>query len=110
MGAGILILLFVAFQLWGTKLSESASQDTLRQQFNHAQAAARAHRSPNGGDSPPTATNPATFAPGQPVPAIPPPPDGGALGIIEIPKISVNKVMVEGTGTADLRRGPGHYP
>jgi sortase A len=26
-----------------------------------------------------------------------------------IPKIGVNKAIVEGTGTADLREGPGHY-
>jgi sortase A len=35
---------------------------------------------------------------------------GDPLGKIEIPKIGVSDVFVEGTGTADLRKGPGHYP
>ena len=36
--------------------------------------------------------------------------DGDAVGRIEIPEIGVDKVIVEGTGTSDLRKGPGHYP
>jgi sortase A len=35
---------------------------------------------------------------------------GDPLGRIRIPKIGVSEVFVEGTGTADLRKGPGHYP
>jgi sortase A len=35
---------------------------------------------------------------------------GDPLGKIEIPRIGVSDVFVEGTGTADLRKGPGHYP
>ena len=36
--------------------------------------------------------------------------DGDPLGRIRMPSIGVSEVFVEGTGTADLRRGPGHYP
>jgi sortase A len=36
--------------------------------------------------------------------------EGDPLGRIRIPKIGVSAVFVEGTGTADLRNGPGHYP
>jgi sortase A len=36
--------------------------------------------------------------------------EGDPLGKIEIPEIGVSDVFVEGTGTADLRKGPGHYP
>ena len=36
--------------------------------------------------------------------------DGDPLGRIRIPRIGVDEIFVEGTGTADLRRGPGHYP
>ena len=32
-GSGVLILLFVAFQLWGTGLAESRAQDELKDQF-----------------------------------------------------------------------------
>jgi sortase A len=35
---------------------------------------------------------------------------GDALGRVRIPAVGVNAVMVEGTGTTDLREGPGHYP
>jgi sortase A len=36
--------------------------------------------------------------------------EGDPLGRIRIPRIGVSAVFVEGTGTADLRTGPGHYP
>lgn len=36
--------------------------------------------------------------------------EGDPLGRIRIPKIGVSAVFVEGTATADLRNGPGHYP
>jgi sortase A len=35
---------------------------------------------------------------------------GDAIARIEIPAIGVSEYVVEGTGTGDLRRGPGHYP
>jgi sortase A len=35
---------------------------------------------------------------------------GDPIGRIRIPTIGVSEVMVEGTNTADLRAGPGHYP
>jgi sortase A len=36
--------------------------------------------------------------------------EGDPLGRIRIPRIGVSAVFVEGTATADLRSGPGHYP
>lgn len=36
--------------------------------------------------------------------------EGDPIGRIRLPAAGVNEVMVEGTGTADLRSGPGHYP
>jgi len=35
---------------------------------------------------------------------------GDAIGKLRIPSIGVSRFMVEGTDTASLRRGPGHYP
>ncbi len=35
---------------------------------------------------------------------------GDAIGEIEIPAISLSSFVVEGTDTANLRKGPGHYP
>ena len=36
--------------------------------------------------------------------------EGHAIGRIRIPHIHASYVMVEGTGEADLKKGPGHYP
>jgi sortase A len=36
--------------------------------------------------------------------------DGQPLGRISIPSIGLSSVVVAGTGTSDLRLGPGHYP
>lgn len=36
--------------------------------------------------------------------------DGKPIGRIEIPTIDADYVVIEGTGEADLKRGPGHYP
>jgi sortase A len=35
---------------------------------------------------------------------------GDAIGRIDIPAIGVSEYVVEGTDTASLRKGPGHYP
>ena len=35
---------------------------------------------------------------------------GDPMGRIVMPAIGVSEVFVEGTGGADLRKGPGHYP
>jgi sortase A len=35
---------------------------------------------------------------------------GDAIGEIELPAIGESAFVVEGTGTDDLRKGPGHYP
>ncbi len=36
--------------------------------------------------------------------------EGDSIARIEIPKIGVSEYVVEGTDTATLRKGPGHYP
>src|SRR5438477_8105067 len=87
---GVLILLFVAYQLWGTGTSEARDQHRLRKQF------ATVSRTP--------ATVP------HPAVGPPPPPEGDAIAIIKIPKINVDKAVVQGVGTEDLKKGPGHYP
>jgi sortase A len=86
---GVLILLFVAYQLWGTGISEARDQHRLKSEFKTVQQA------------PPPASTQTT---------LPPTPEGDAVAIIDIPKISVDKAVVEGVGTEDLKKGPGHYP
>lgn len=34
---------------------------------------------------------------------------GHAFAVIRIPRLGLNAVVVQGTSTADLRKGPGHY-
>lgn len=94
---GILILLFVVYQLWGTGLYEAQQQQELKSQF---EAELQARRTTSTTDPGTTAT---TTPP-------PPPPSGDAVAVIRIPKIGVDNAVVQGTSVADLRRGPGHYP
>jgi sortase A len=35
---------------------------------------------------------------------------GAPVGRIRAPKIGLDDVIIEGTGSSDLRQGPGHYP
>jgi sortase A len=35
--------------------------------------------------------------------------EGSAFAVIHIPRIGVNAVVVQGTSTSDLEKGPGHY-
>lgn len=35
---------------------------------------------------------------------------GGAIGRIEVPSADIDYVIVEGTDTSTLKKGPGHYP
>jgi sortase A len=92
---GALTVLFVAFQLLGTNWAAARSQQALRRQIAHnlAQRSARAAGGPG--------SSALTLA--DPIP-------GGAVAILRIPRLHVDKVIVEGTSTADLMKGPGHYP
>jgi len=98
--AGILILLFVAYQLWGTGYFEARAQDNLRDDFTSQLDTVPT--TPTAAPEEPE-TTPSTAA------AIAVPLDGDPVAIIRIPKIGVDKVVVEGTTVADLRKGPGHY-
>jgi sortase A len=99
--AGTVILLFVAYQLWGTGIAESHSQSVLRSQLDH-----ELKRADRGSGSSSSTTVPGSTGPA-PTTAAPAP--GQPVGLIQIPKIGVDKVIVEGTNTDDLRQGPGHY-
>jgi sortase A len=101
---GIVILLFVVYQLFGTTLTEQHDQAALSRSF--AQAVARAHAAPVGtGDSPTVAATPTATA-GDLSPSTP---TGTAVDHLVIPSIGVNKFVVQGTAEANLEMGPGHY-
>ncbi len=94
---GILLLLFVAYQLWGTGFYEASQQSNLKSDFRAQQAQAERAAAPVSGTT--TTTTP-----------LPPPPEGDPLGIIRIPKIGLDRAIVQGITVPDLRKGPGHYP
>jgi len=100
---GLLILLFVAYQLWGTGIYEARAQSDLTSQFNRdlARQGSQSTTTTSGATSTTAPTAPATLSPA--------PADGDPVGVIKIDKIGVDKVVVEGTSVPDLRKGPGHY-
>ncbi|MDQ6614169.1 MAG: class E sortase [Actinomycetota bacterium] len=97
--AGIIVLLFVVYQLWGTGFAEASSQSKLKHQFHEPPAA-------------PAPTVPASDSPtlGAPDAAIPGAPEGTAIAHLRIPKLGVDKYVVEGISEEALKQGPGHYP
>jgi sortase A len=115
---GILILLFVGYQLWGTGIYTARAQNKLENEFEETlrRAGSGAPRIPPVSSTTPGpgATTPTT-SPGETTAtvAVPAPPsvsEGDGLARIVIPKIDVDWVVVEGVDEADLRDGPGHYP
>jgi sortase A len=83
--AGLVILLFVGYELWWTGLTTRRDQhrllNTLHQQWSNGET-------------------------------IKDPPLGSGIAILRIPRFGRNYVfvVVQGTSTADLIKGPGHYP
>jgi sortase A len=98
---GVIVLLFVAYQLLGTNITEAHNQDSLARQFQ----AALGPRAPAPSAAPTSPATPAATTPDV-LPSVPP---GGAIEELRIPAIGVTKYVVEGTNEDDLRRGPGHY-
>jgi len=103
-GAGLLLLLFVFYQLFGTGMAEAHSQTALRQAFSHQLGAPATTAPPSG----PTSTLPGGGQAAPPTPG-PPPADGAPVASMRIPKIGLDKVVVQGIGEAQLKQGPGHY-
>lgn len=127
--AGIVVMFFVVFQLWGTNLHEARAQDRLRSQLGEHFATMADTVDPSLLEEPllddgEAAVDSTTSGPEQedqigPVPAGAEA-DGGlsithssttgdALARIVIPSIGVDKIIVRGVAVTDLRQGPGHY-
>ncbi|HUZ10286.1 MAG TPA: class E sortase [Acidimicrobiales bacterium] len=93
--AGALLSAFWCYLQWGTGLAEHGAQvrlgaelDQRRPEVSRSRRIRSAALGPYGW------------------PALP---DGAPLARILIPAIGVDQVVVQGTDTADLREGPGHY-
>jgi sortase A len=85
---------YLAWLWWGTDWLNSRSQHQLRGDIDRRIAAARTHGTSSG--------TPLRIA-------VPPVLEGHAVAILRIPKIHVDDVVVEGTDSGDLAKGPGHY-
>lgn len=83
--AGLVVLLFVAYELWWTGLTTRHEQHRLLTQIHLTWS------------KPPTLTGPKL---------------GDGIAILRIPRLGKKYafVIVEGTSTDDLIKGPGHYP
>lgn len=105
--AGVVILGFVAYQLWGTGIEQSRQQDDLLGEYATSVGADPESELADvvaaTGDAKPTDEAPAPEGPA------PTPSPGEPAGIIEIPRIDLTRVLVEGTSRSDLKKGPGHY-
>ena len=95
-GMGSFVLYFLVYQLVGTNAVTSRGQSDLRNELQREWSAVAA--------APAKAPDPEEVVPKRPA-------RGKALAVIDIPKIQLdNKVVVEGVGRQELRKGPGHVP
>ena len=122
---GIVILLFVGYQLWGTGIQEASAQNDLGSDFDEllnsvderatiATTSTTSTTSTTVPDAPTTTTVPEA---GGAIDVLDDPElaeklfrEGGeAVAEIRIPQIDVQKYIVQGVQVEDLRNGPGHY-
>ncbi|GAA3212880.1 class E sortase [Actinocorallia longicatena] len=88
---GLLLLFFVAYELWGTGQYTHAQQNSLAKKLDEEWAK-------------PAAKGPKVTSEKIKL--------GDGIAMIRIPRFGKNTkfVVVEGVTVADLRKGPGHYP
>jgi sortase A len=93
-GMGSFVLYFLVYQLVGTNAVTSRGQSDLRNELQREWSATPVTRT----------RDPKKVEPRRPT-------LGKPLAVLDIPKIRVdNKVVVEGVGRDELRKGPGHVP
>jgi sortase A len=131
---GLLLLGFVAYQLWGTGIETARAQRALTNDFEELLAEAPpividepTVIEPTVSDEPapddPTVDSPTGSLTSDDPPGsdaavaipvarqnIPTFDNGDALAQLEIPSIGVDDIVVAGVQTADLKKGPGHFP
>jgi sortase A len=113
--AGLVILLFVVYQLWITDLMADRAQDQLTEQIQDQWADAPTVAPPAEADPAP---GPAPEAPGGAPATDPRSTDaeidaavGDPFAILHVPRLGddYSRVVLEGSAEAQLRQGPGHY-
>ncbi len=95
-GLGLLMFLFVGYQLWGTGIQEAQSQNRLENSFKNLLVESSVEKPVAG--TPSTTREPIFVA------------QGDGVFLIQMPTINVTKYVVAGIEPADLKKGPGHYP
>ena len=119
---GLMMFAFVAYQLWGTGIQTAQAQRSLTRQFDAQVAATQpapttTTTAPSTTDPPITDTTPGvdpstpttTLAPVAPA-AKPIPATEQAVARLEIPRMGLNRIVVEGATADALTKGPGHFP
>ena len=109
--SGVVILLFVAYELWGTGVITAAHQRDLRQQFDQELRATHPGVHPTTPSTAPGgATTTSTFPSNHGlVPSDASATSGQPIAILQVPAAGIDFVVVQGTGKTDLEAGPGHY-
>lgn len=103
--AGVLVLLFVGYTLWGTGIRTAQAQDRLERELEAAMSTTST--------SPPevSTTEGRQFESRPADPAdLPPPNEGDPLGRIRVPSVGIDLVYAEGVSLPRLNEGPGHFP
>lgn len=98
---GVLILLFVVYQLWGTGISHAREQRSLRAAFARRLAAVPTTAPAAAPSSGTTTTAPVDVVPSG---------CDHCVAVINIPKIGLDEIVVDDVGVEDLKKGVGHYP
>ncbi|MCK9903294.1 class E sortase [Frankia sp. Cpl3] len=98
--AGVVVVLFLAYQLWITDIFASRAQDQIRHDLTTAWTRQAVPGPEPGGPA------------AAPRPAVPPVELGDGIAVLRVPRFGANyaPVVVEGVTTEALRRGPGHFP
>ena len=116
---GLLMFAFVAYQLWGTGIQTAQAQRTLSREFEQALATTQPPTTlaPSTTEAPttdvsvpvdpatPTTTAAPVLAPAKPIPE-----EDEAVARLEIPRMGLNRIVVEGATADSLTKGPGHFP
>jgi sortase A len=111
---GVIVFLFLAYELWFTGLYTAHAQSDLKKQL-FSEWNSSAPITPGQTASPtqlPGEDTTASAAPQSPPAFVDEPVPGDALAIIRIPRLGTHYAyaVVEGVSTSDLKKGPGHYP
>src|SRR4051794_18572590 len=111
-GLGLMMFAFVAYQLWGTGIQTAQAQRSLSRDFEEQVA----NTPPSTTTTVPVTTNPPatdpaattpttstapTLPPGQAIPA-----EEEAVARLEIPRMHLNRIVVEGATASALTKGP----